>query len=145
MPRWHLLKGLGMALGSRGANSDPASSLLFDSMLTRPRGLPHTLDNDTDIEPHRYMNTPCRIWKWAQSRKRNNTYGHLKISGKTLYAHRFFYEQANGKPPEGAVIDHVCERTLCCEPKHLVAVSISDNGKAYHDRKIAETRDDHPW
>jgi len=37
-----------------------------------------------------------------------NGYGVMNVGSETKRAHRYAWEQANGKIPEGMVIDHIC-------------------------------------
>lgn len=54
-------------------------------------------------------------------------YGALKVDGRTVRAHRFAYELAQGPIPEGAIILHSCDEPRCCEPTHLRVGSPSTN------------------
>lgn len=62
--------------------------------------------------------TGCRLWLGATSGS-NGKYGHLKIAGRYVKAHRASYEAHVGPIPEGMEIDHRCNQTLCIEPAHL--------------------------
>lgn len=46
-------------------------------------------------------------------------YGHLRIDGSLVLAHRYSWEQANGESADGHEVDHICHVTLCVEPTHL--------------------------
>lgn len=75
------------------------------------------------------MLTDCRLWKWATT---GSGYGTMKIAGRLMYAHRYFFEQQHGPIPESHVIDHLCERPTCCEPSHLRAVPQQENVATYY-------------
>jgi hypothetical protein len=60
-------------------------------------------------------------WTWLKA-TRPNGYGVKKVGGKLVGAHRWYYERAKGKIPEGLTIDHACRNRLCVNPEHLEAV-----------------------
>lgn len=68
--------------------------------------------------------TPCWIW---QRSKRGRGYGALRKNGKTIAAHRYYYEQEYGPIPEGKELDHLCRVTSCVNPTHLEPVSRAVN------------------
>lgn len=74
----------------------------------------------------RGYNTLC--WIWQLSRKRNG-YGELRKSGRTMYAHRWMYEQHVGPIPEGRDLDHLCRVRACVNPDHLEVVTRSENNR----------------
>lgn len=54
--------------------------------------------------------------------------------------HRYVWEQAYGKIPEGYEIDHICKNRACCNLKHLQMLegsqhAIKDNHLRYLKRK----------
>ena len=65
-------------------------------------------------------------WNWIGS---NNGvgYGEIRIDGKKVYAHRWAYEDAKGKIPDGHQIDHLCKNPSCVNPEHLEAVTAKVN------------------
>lgn len=71
-------------------------------------------------------NTGCRLWIGATSGS-NGRYGHLKIDGRYVKAHRAAYETHVGPIPEGMEIDHRCNQTLCIELAHLRPLSGYEN------------------
>lgn len=61
-------------------------------------------------------------WIWLGARHRLG-YGQLRgESGKLVYAHRYSYELAEGKIPDGLVLDHLCRTPECVNPRHLEPV-----------------------
>lgn len=63
---------------------------------------------------------PC--WLWTGS-KLDAGYGYMQTANKRVLAHRVSYELAHGGIPERMVIDHLCERTSCVNPRHLEPVT----------------------
>ncbi|WP_275463353.1 HNH endonuclease signature motif containing protein [Streptomyces noursei] len=62
----------------------------------------------------------CHLWTGATNER---GYGAVWINGRTVKAHRYAYEQANGPIPAGLEIDHRCRRRECVNPDHLDAVT----------------------
>lgn len=65
-------------------------------------------------------------WVWARRRDRHG-YGHIKIGGRSILAHRASYEAFVGAIPAGLTIDHLCANTLCVNPAHLEPVTMRAN------------------
>lgn len=73
-------------------------------------------------------------WRWTGSvfRKPYGNYGQLRVTiapkkSKVVRAHRYVYEMYNGSIPKDLEVDHVCRNTLCINPKHLEAVTHTEN------------------
>lgn len=49
-------------------------------------------------------------------------YGRFRIEPRTVYAHRFAYEELVGPIPDGLVLDHLCRTPACVNPEHLEPV-----------------------
>jgi hypothetical protein len=82
------------------------------------------------------VNKSGDCWEWTAYRGHNG-YGQITTGAaapvkKTALAHRVSYEIANGKIPEGAVIDHKCHNKGCVNPDHLQAVSQKQNSENKH-------------
>ena len=69
---------------------------------------------------------PNGCWLWTGAKTRNG-YGHIKIDGKLVLAHRASYEMHFGPIPNDSVIDHICRVRDCTNPNHLEAVSFQEN------------------
>lgn len=54
-------------------------------------------------------------------------YGRVSANGKAIFVHRYVWEIANGKIPDGMVIDHMCRNRACCNVKHLRVVTNKQN------------------
>ena len=73
-----------------------------------------------------HMDSQC--WDWSGSTT-GAGYGNIFIGGSahTSYAHRLSWEIANGPIPHGLQIAHLCGRSICVNPAHLIACGQSDN------------------
>ena len=81
--------------------------------------------------------TPCWLWTGCL---RNGRYGDIVIYGKRWLVHRLAYTIFNGPVLPGLELDHLCAVTLCFNPKHLDAVTHTENilrGKSPNLEKVA--------
>ena len=83
--------------------------------MARPR-----VDFDTAFWAKVKKTADCWIWIGGVTSKK---YGSLH----NVIAHRYAYEQAKGKIPDGLTIDHLCKQKLCVNPDHLEAVTRWEN------------------
>lgn len=65
-------------------------------------------------------------WAWNLSTNQKG-YGRIVRNGKTLLAHRMFYEAMYGKIPTKMTIDHLCRNRACVNPHHMEVVSNREN------------------
>ena len=73
----------------------------------------------------------------------NKGYGQFVSNGRTVKAHRWSWENANGPIPSGMVIDHLCRNRACVNPDHLEPVTDRVNilrGVAPTAENAAKTR-----
>lgn len=49
----------------------------------------------------------------------NLGYGKINVKGRGMLTHRYAWELANGRIPDGLYIDHICHNTSCCKIEHL--------------------------
>ena len=68
---------------------------------------------------------PGACWPWTGSLVKG--YGQFSVNGKTVYAHRWAYEEAIGPIPDRLTIDHLCRTPACVNSRHLEAVSNREN------------------
>jgi hypothetical protein len=82
-----------------------------------------------DIFHERYQVMPTGCWEWTAS---HNGYGYgllILPGGKSIRAHRYSYERANGPIPSGKVIMHTCDNPPCVNPAHLVLGTRLENNR----------------
>ena len=66
----------------------------------------------------------CWLWIGAIG---STGYGNFKNGNRTVKAHRFSYELAKGKIPDGLHLDHLCRVSCCVNPNHLEPVTPKEN------------------
>lgn len=71
--------------------------------------------------------TESGCWVWPG--KGDGRYGYAYLCGVRYKAHRLFHILFTGRIKRGYVVDHECNNTRCCNPKHLAAVTQSVNMK----------------
>ena len=72
-----------------------------------------------------HAETGC--WDWGGSLD-GNGYGQVSIGAQVLRGtHIVTYTETYGLVPEGLVLDHLCERPVCCNPDHLEPVTQAEN------------------
>jgi hypothetical protein len=65
-------------------------------------------------------------WPWTRSCN-DGGYGTARVGKKFHLAHRYCYELLFGAPAAGLEVRHSCDNPPCCNPKHLVLGTHSDN------------------
>ena len=75
----------------------------------------------------RIAGTPSGCWVWEGARSKKGYGNFWTDAKKSVRAHRWAWEQANGPIPDGLVIDHLCRHTSCVNPSHLEAVTPGEN------------------
>lgn len=70
-------------------------------------------------------NSGCWLWSGGHNKA---GYGHYRMNGRTIVAHRAAYLMANpGTSFEGKVVMHKCDTPACVNPEHLRLATQSDN------------------
>lgn len=64
-------------------------------------------------------------WSWLAAK--TTGYGSFWDGERTVLAHRFAYEAANGAVPDGMVLDHLCRNRACVNVVHLEVVTSAEN------------------
>lgn len=101
------------------------SSMAYHACMTR------TLPRDEAFIMARVAVVESGCWEWLQYINPATGYGSTsRVGGKeTVGSHVLSYEIFVGEIPEGISIDHLCRNTKCCNPRHLEAVSPSENAR----------------
>jgi hypothetical protein len=68
---------------------------------------------------------PC-CWSWVGATD-SSGYGHLRVKGKLITAHRLAHQLWIGPLVEGLEVDHLCANRRCFNPLHLEQVPRSVN------------------
>jgi len=63
-------------------------------------------------------------WEWRGART-GRGYGHMKIAGRMVLAHRISHQLFVGPP--GPVVMHLCDNPVCVRPTHLRSGTQLDN------------------
>lgn len=88
----------------------------------------NTMNNDPDV---------CWPWIGYIGGRENDPRGTFKLDGRRQLAHRVVFEICNGPIPEGLIVRHKCDNTICCNPLHLELGTRSDNENDKYDRDRA--------
>lgn len=85
-----------------------------------------------------YVVTSTECWEWTGVRSTGG-YGRTpaSITGRSLQAHRVFYEHLVAPIPDGQVLDHLCRNPPCVNPEHLEPVSQQENIQRGWDAVLA--------
>lgn len=72
--------------------------------------------------------TGCFVWQRALKGPAPNNYGHLRVHGRLMTAHRFAYERRHGEgSADGLQVLHRCNNPQCVNPGHLKLGTMLEN------------------
>jgi hypothetical protein len=80
------------------------------------------------------LETPCIEF---QGKRTRDGYGYVVVKGKTVYAHRTAYCEANGVTMDsikGWLVRHRCDNPPCINPEHLLIGTVADNSRDMVER-----------
>lgn len=78
---------------------------------------------------------PDDCWPWVAKAKHKHGYGMMVvITGFVDYSHRLAFALIKGPILDGAVIRHRCDNPPCCNPRHLVSGTHTDNHRDMMER-----------
>ncbi|HYH11732.1 MAG TPA: HNH endonuclease signature motif containing protein [Thermomicrobiales bacterium] len=69
----------------------------------------------------------CWLWTGTTTDHATHSYGLLRRNRQQHRAHRFAWELTHGPIPEGKIVCHNCDVTLCVKPDHLFLGTPRDN------------------
>ena len=74
-----------------------------------------------------FKSSPTECWLWIGNITHDG-YPYWGTTGnKSIYAHRFLYEQEVGPIPKGLTLDHTCRVRNCVNPEHMDPCTLIEN------------------
>lgn len=92
------------------------------------------------FDEHVDRTSDCWIWT---AHVESKGYGQFRQDGRSVMAHRAFYEMLVGPIPDGMTIDHLCRNRRCVRPEHLEPVTNRENVLRGTNRAAENARKTH--
>lgn len=94
----------------------------------------YVYDDSADLKyqrhkPIQYVITKAGCHECISHAKNGGGYVKVRVKGQAMYLHRYVYERAYGKIPDGMVVMHTCDNPACCNVKHMQLGTLDDNNK----------------
>ena len=74
-----------------------------------------------------FASSPTGCWLWVGVTTHDGYPYWCTTNNKSVYAHRFIYEQEIGPIPEGFTLDHTCRVRNCVNPAHMDPCTLKEN------------------
>ena len=93
------------------------------------------------VDVFKYINThgnnPDVCWEWTGSLGGRDQRPYFSVNKKKMLAYRIIHDLFSPDTPiqDGQVIRHQCNNPVCCNPKHIIAGSQSENE---HDKYTSD-------
>jgi hypothetical protein len=94
--------------------------------MPRTKRLPIILTVVQRVRFLEHVAKTATCWLWT-SRTDDFGYGHFKVKGRSLKAHRVAWTIERGPIPDDKTLDHICRNPRCVNPAHLALISNKEN------------------
>lgn len=125
----------GLCMCGCGEKTSPAPQTVSKAGILRGQPLKYIQGHARRKSPHEYIVDGNGCWVWQRCVD-DKGYGKIRVNGRTVRAHRHFYERDRGPVPEGMELDHLCRNPSCVNPSHLEAVSHAENSRRGAQTKL---------
>lgn len=104
-----------------------------------------------------YVRKTDHCWEWTAGL--THGYGNFYLAGKSVMAHRFAWERANGPLPDGVTLDHFCHTVVaadcqdgpacphrrCVRPDHMEPMALPENIRLGGNAAKVRCKRGHPF
>lgn len=99
------------------------------------RYLPGHFDRDILQNFDLDYETDCWLWRGKPTKDGHGQIGRVGPGGRTVTAHRFFYEILVHELAPGVTVHHTCPNKLCVNPDHLQEMTHGEHRRLHALRK----------